>query len=85
MVWEVMKHRSCHTNFPADLTVDWTGPSADILRGVAGVHGGALADCEHIPIPGRTTTQAYPPGVHESSGSLRRPTADEVVAALKAP
>ena len=86
VLWEVIKHRSCRTNFPAGLEVDWTGPSADILRGVDGVHAGALADCEHIPIPGRTTrTEAYPPGVHVPSRSLRRPTAVEVVAALKAP
>ena len=85
VLWEVKKHRSCHTEFPVPLVVDWTGPSADILRGVDGKHGGALADCDHITVVGKRQKQAYPPGVHAPSGSLRRPTADEVVAAQKAP
>lgn len=81
MLWEVKKHRSRFTDFPPDLLarVDWDGPSADILRGVAGEHGGALAECEHILIEGRPTRQAQPPGVNEP----RRPTARELLAALE--
>ena len=56
-------------------------PTADVLCGVEGVHGGALADCDYIQIVGRRTKQARWPG-HESSQSLRRPTALELVAAL---
>ena len=84
MVWEVKKHRSSHTQFPAEPLIElcnWDGPTADVLCGVEGVHGGALADCDYIQIVGRRTKQARWPG-HESSQSLRRPTALELVAAL---